>query len=565
MSRYLFSVSIGPVQEFIAAARKTRDLWFGSEILSEVSKAAARCAQRAGAQLIFPAPKSDDQLAPGSTLSVANKLLFLAESRDPSELIAALRAAVLDCLRDHRQRAIRAAAAKDLVIDEEACERQIDAFPEFYAAWVPCPEDAPYQACRERVEQLLAARKGLRNFLPHSGSSAFKNTIDGVRETVIDAASIPQARGYQVKPSERLDAIGLLKRFGRSSGSPSFDSTHDLAAAPYARTLLSLRAKDGRIAADLDAYIRVVEKFNPCSQPFFADFGHASIGYLLSAEKDEREPEELTAIRTRLHRAVKPRPPYYAVLLADGDHMGKALDACSSPDQHRELSQRLSTFAARAHERLGKVYDERFSSLGAVVYAGGDDLLALLPLDTALDAARDVRNAFLDAGLQHPISLSAGLVIAHAQEDLTAVIEQAHRTLDYAKNKCDRNALALTLMRRSGAPFTTGGKWDEALGLAATLLDAYAAAEVPFGLGYEWRELANRCRRAGLDGDLVPQWARAVLKQKAEKTVGHLDRIIDHHVRDAASLERLAHQLVLAKALHDGGAKPASLTREAQK
>lgn len=41
MPRYLLALSIGPVQEFIAAARRSRDLWFGSYLLSEVSKAAA--------------------------------------------------------------------------------------------------------------------------------------------------------------------------------------------------------------------------------------------------------------------------------------------------------------------------------------------------------------------------------------------------------------------------------------------------------------------------------------------------------------------------------------------
>jgi CRISPR-associated endoribonuclease Cas6 len=38
---YLLSISIGPVQDFIASARRSRDLWFGSWLLSQLSKAAA--------------------------------------------------------------------------------------------------------------------------------------------------------------------------------------------------------------------------------------------------------------------------------------------------------------------------------------------------------------------------------------------------------------------------------------------------------------------------------------------------------------------------------------------
>ncbi len=38
---YLFQVGLGPVQSFIASARRSRDLAFGSSLLSELSKAAA--------------------------------------------------------------------------------------------------------------------------------------------------------------------------------------------------------------------------------------------------------------------------------------------------------------------------------------------------------------------------------------------------------------------------------------------------------------------------------------------------------------------------------------------
>ena len=39
---HLLLVSLGPVQDFIAQARRSRDLWFGSHLLSELSRAAAK-------------------------------------------------------------------------------------------------------------------------------------------------------------------------------------------------------------------------------------------------------------------------------------------------------------------------------------------------------------------------------------------------------------------------------------------------------------------------------------------------------------------------------------------
>ena len=60
MSDHLLAMAIGPVQDFIAAARRTRDLWFGSHVLSEISKAAAKAvADQVGFDaLIFPAPQA---------------------------------------------------------------------------------------------------------------------------------------------------------------------------------------------------------------------------------------------------------------------------------------------------------------------------------------------------------------------------------------------------------------------------------------------------------------------------------------------------------------------------
>ena len=68
-TEHLLIVSIGPVQDFIAAARKCQDLWFGSFLLSELARAWPRLHDQQ-ATLIFPGSKlnTDD-------LSVANKVV----------------------------------------------------------------------------------------------------------------------------------------------------------------------------------------------------------------------------------------------------------------------------------------------------------------------------------------------------------------------------------------------------------------------------------------------------------------------------------------------------------
>ena len=61
MERFLVTLSLGPVQSLIGAARRTRDLWCGSWLLSEAARAAARILhQRQPGCLIFPCPEDPD-------------------------------------------------------------------------------------------------------------------------------------------------------------------------------------------------------------------------------------------------------------------------------------------------------------------------------------------------------------------------------------------------------------------------------------------------------------------------------------------------------------------------
>ena len=84
-NNYLITISIGPVQEFIASARKLRDLWFGSNFLSELSKTVARSLQEQQAELIFPAISNPNELERNSKLNVANKILAVYNGSNPKE------------------------------------------------------------------------------------------------------------------------------------------------------------------------------------------------------------------------------------------------------------------------------------------------------------------------------------------------------------------------------------------------------------------------------------------------------------------------------------------------
>jgi len=69
---YLLKIQVGPVQDFIAQARSTRDLWSGSYLLSWLMAAGIREARRGQeTEIIFPCP--DEQLILGELDSLKNK------------------------------------------------------------------------------------------------------------------------------------------------------------------------------------------------------------------------------------------------------------------------------------------------------------------------------------------------------------------------------------------------------------------------------------------------------------------------------------------------------------
>jgi CRISPR-associated protein Cmr2 len=153
MPKYLMTIALGPVQEFIAAARRTADLTAGSELLVGLAAHLAEHLQsQHNAELIFPASTQTD--AP-------NKLLFTVQG-EPHKIAADAKEQAHAYLRQQWDACLQQLGAVKGCIDEELANWQLKNFLEFYAAWVPLNGD--YAAARRRLEQLLAGRKALRDF-----------------------------------------------------------------------------------------------------------------------------------------------------------------------------------------------------------------------------------------------------------------------------------------------------------------------------------------------------------------------------------------------------------------
>ena len=140
----LLIISVGPVQEFIANARRTRDLWFGSTILSEISKAIAlRLFTSHGIELIFPSPISPRDLEPDSDFNASNVILCKAEQEvSIKELCGDLHKGAKARWSALGESALQDIPEKWLV--RSMWNAQVDSALEFYAAWLPMNNDGEY-------------------------------------------------------------------------------------------------------------------------------------------------------------------------------------------------------------------------------------------------------------------------------------------------------------------------------------------------------------------------------------------------------------------------------------
>lgn len=527
--QHLFLVNVGPVQDFIAAARRSRDLWFSSWLLSELSRAAAQTvvAHNHLESLIFPAPPTQEGLAAGARSSVANKILALVDG-SPEALAEAVEKAMRARLAAVYNHAFNSLDDRS----RRVARQQADDLPEFFWAALPLEDERDYPVMRDRLEAIMAARKATRDVGPVGwGAMIPKSSLDGQRESVIPESQYPSTRAiqdeqqraanrrkvtelydrYNAGPAERLSGVDLLKRRGNRGNDEHFPSTSHIASLPL---LARLNLDPARVTDPLTTYVRALHGLgidrDTVPPPF--DLSARVIGgldgsVLFEGRFFEDWPEELldqatvdaarAALSAFLDAAADGRRPlpYYALLLADGDGMGKAIDARTSRLGHRDLSQALDRFAGDVRSIVETIHR------GGLVYAGGDDVLAFVPLHTVLPCAHALKMRFAqhlegfaydDAGTQRTPTLSVGIAVSHHIEPLSDALALARGAEKRAKAVPGKNALAVTVSKRSGADRTVAGTWgilDERL---AWLVGLHRAEAVPDGAAYELEELALR-------------------------------------------------------------------------
>lgn len=452
--------------------------------------------------------------------------------------------------------------------------------------WPPNP-GVLYPAVYDLAERALAAAKAVRPF-KQLEQNGWRDSLTGEHEWLtLDEKDLDIPMGarrntlwqriHKEKPSwakkdEYLGALSAIKRLwptrfaeevakatGKEGTTPRFVvSTHTMAlAAQLEKWLKDNREVSGELQELLDEHepVALPRKIMLKHHPLIDQAKKLPALLDKADELDELEDEQqATKIRKAVKQTLAPDEQnletYYAMLLMDGDHMGRILSGnegfaityeesfhpqvrefirqkkaqdndrihdyaesrrALSPNRHLAISSALNDFALHVVPHIVEC-----EHAGRLIYAGGDDVFAMLPAADLLPAMRQLRYAWsgVDPAYQDQdweklkqqarggklvckkgfvllrnrlfrmmgtkkATASCGAVIAHHKAPLVAVRRelQAAEQRAKAKHEGGRDAFSITIVKRSGGALYLTDKW-EVLPLLKELRDFLAHPSV---------------------------------------------------------------------------------------
>jgi len=523
MSDAILIFTFSPVQSFISEARRTADLYTGSQILVELAKAAGEVliSHTAKKQLIYPYELSQD---------VPNKLVARVPWDQCESIAKETKAALLTRWNELAQEALENFAKIKKPFDNLIWKRQMDDDYLWEIYWSAANLDnRKYNEAYQEAESALIAAKFTRPF-QQTEEPGFKDTLSGKRQALctteldgqqywFEIGKEPSITPIKIRPSadnrprERLDAVGLIKRFrdledrvkGNLAPFHGFPSTSSIAGATFLNSVITHNCtqaldkyRDAVAALLPDKKYKIRDDAWPYDGDLFyaetlrskrlkSDYGiDVADGDKILVDAQNALKDLLKALKEAtkdIKGAVVAPSPYYAIIALDGDGMGSHIRSLQTEEDHRTFSDRLRKFS-NAVNRLADKY------LAKVIYNGGDDVLAMAPLKTAFEFTRELANLFNETTRNEKdntgLTASAGIAISHHLSPLSYALQTARRAEKHAKDIDEqKNAVCVIALKRSGEPIEVRSNWTKMNGQFEKVIHQFETNELSSKLPYD--------------------------------------------------------------------------------
>ena len=204
MANYLFTLTITPVQSFISQARKTKDLFAGSEILSALIRKSLESLNQE--KIIFPQDRK----------FVSNKFVAKLENKTEEDIKK---------IGQELEEKIHNSFINTIFKSTNICDNHLENFFKIY--WVAVELEDDYKSTYKKLEQNLGAIKNLRNFKQETQLKGFQK------------CSICGERNFEKKDSgDKLCLICLTKRKCeiKTNNSSNYPSTANIVLDNYRKS-----------------------------------------------------------------------------------------------------------------------------------------------------------------------------------------------------------------------------------------------------------------------------------------------------------------------------------------
>lgn len=496
MVDYVFSLGLIPVQEWIAQARRSRDLRAGSVFLWHVMAKLLDRLEKEFAAVEVWTPQAPEGgfgklagLAFGAALGevsygIPNRASGIFQATDEKDLVHifqglerevvmawdGLRDLALTRLKKESSPAFWSALASHWEAYRGATSNGEDC--PLTLIWVAEPAPYPRANRKENLEEIDSRFADLKRSRPLRGwglgAPVGKCSQCGRREAIGPQSSFEKwqdwhgrrsedpwiQQGQRLDAGERLCYVCLVRRIAGYATQREFPSTGEIAARPWLarlRNVPHLRRLAGRLERTALGNL---------------DFGRALYGSVEALPKPELD--EVLGLRDEIREGIReqnrrpvsknwpsplsPTPPRYLALLTfDGDNMGRQVQA----DPHG-TPRALARFAEAAASLLEKNQATPF-------YLAGDEGLAMAPAETALDLAFALREAFSTAleDLDPRPTLSVGIAFFEQGRPMRGAILAARGALEDAKSIENKNALGVAVETASGSRWGFTARWGD--------------------------------------------------------------------------------------------------------
>ena len=611
MTENLILFTITPVQKFITTARKTEDLWLGSYILSYLNATAInQIYHRDGVKIIYPSIGNDSpfefwESADITLPSFPNLFLAMSEKLPLDQLTQTMQyvETVVQCEFEKMARHTVEIFVKtvdkgtwDNTYADQLFKKQIKHFFELY--WVVSGSGGEaYKKWYAQTGTRLASIKNCRAF-HQVDESGRKCSLCGDREIFHNGKGDPmkwwrqfaQRRAKYCRQDEALCTVCLTKRlageyFGKKHQEIedlAFQSTSEVAAADFklrvakdeeakkkyerfAEAVNELRDANGK---QIEATVDPVRKLKAIQTSGNVDgdwlFEESFSEYNLEryhgiSKKAQIEQREIISQCDNLRRELindcigSDPSRYFAVIVLDGDGMGETISRAESGEVHTAISSELNKYTKTVRQIVDKDY------LGKLIYAGGDDVLALANLSDLLEILCRLRWNFpnLNGQKNQASTASAGVCIAHCKVPLGDVLNRARAMEREAKSVDGKNALGISLLKHSGNISQTVFKWKyeienaeniDMIKVSQNLVELIKTGEVSKRFIYTFRDVFTRLTdRNGileLPGIVESELERLIRRATSEKVRSdtEIQQRINKNVQDLTAL--LANKLI---------------------